>query len=111
MRMEEKDDIVIIKPDLSAIDTLLEDLNQRLSELSGFNLIIDLLECTEDSTVLISSLETISNRHKNNQRSFVITASEYNLDSIPEELMVVPTMQEAYDVIEMESIERNLGLI
>ncbi len=28
---------------------------------------------------------------------------------MPDEIVVVPTMQEAYDIIEMEDIERDLG--
>ncbi|MDH3323482.1 MAG: ribonuclease Z, partial [Flavobacteriaceae bacterium] len=41
--------------------------------------------------------------------SFVIVSDKVNLDGIPDEIIVVPTMQEAYDVIEMEEIERDLG--
>jgi hypothetical protein len=28
---------------------------------------------------------------------------------MPDEIVVVPTLQEAYDIIEMEEIERDLG--
>jgi hypothetical protein len=31
------------------------------------------------------------------------------MDHVPEELMIVPTYQEAMDVLEMEEIERDLG--
>ena len=30
-------------------------------------------------------------------------------DEIPDELIVVPSIQEAYDIIEMEEMERDLG--
>ena len=32
-----------------------------------------------------------------------------DLDEMPDEIVVVPTLQEAFDVIEMEDIERDLG--
>jgi hypothetical protein len=32
-----------------------------------------------------------------------------DIDKVPEELAVAPTVQEAYDIIEMEDIERDLG--
>jgi hypothetical protein len=32
-----------------------------------------------------------------------------NFDDIPEEMIVVPTLEEARDIIEMEEIERDLG--
>ena len=31
-------------------------------------------------------------------------------DEVPEEIIVVPTLQEARDIIEMEEIERDLGI-
>jgi len=31
-------------------------------------------------------------------------------DEVPEEISVVPTLQEAKDLIEMEEIERDLGI-
>ena len=32
-----------------------------------------------------------------------------DLDQMPDEIVVVPTLHEAYDIIEMEDIERDLG--
>ncbi len=51
----------------------------------------------------------VSNLHRSNNKSFVIINSAINPDSIPEEIVVVPTLQEAEDIIEMEEIERELG--
>ena len=38
----------------------------------------------------------------------MIVTSHIRIEDIPEELFIVPSMQEAYDVIEMEEIERDL---
>jgi len=51
----------------------------------------------------------ISNRHRKSKHSFVIVTNQVDLDEMPAEIIVVPTMQEAYDIIEMEEIERDLG--
>ncbi|HAT63224.1 MAG TPA: ribonuclease Z, partial [Flavobacteriaceae bacterium] len=40
---------------------------------------------------------------------FVIVNNAINPDDIPDEMIVVPTLQEAADIIEMEEIERDLG--
>jgi hypothetical protein len=45
-------------------------------------------------------------RHK---KSFIILNSNIDIDTISEELRVVPTLQEAEDMIQMEDIERDLG--
>jgi len=50
----------------------------------------------------------ISNNHRKSKKSFLIVTSNIKLEDIPEELFIVPTIQEAYDVIEMEEIERDL---
>mgnify|MGYP000088391209 CR=1 FL=1 len=52
----------------------------------------------------------ISNTHKGAGRSFVLVTDKLNYDEIPEEISVVPTLQEAKDLIEMEEIERDLGI-
>jgi len=41
--------------------------------------------------------------------SFVIVFNGINIDNIPEDIVVVPTLTEAKDIIEMENIERDLG--
>ncbi len=52
---------------------------------------------------------TVSSSHRSNNKSFVIINNTINPDSIPDEFVVVPTLKEAIDIIEMEEIERELG--
>ncbi len=47
--------------------------------------------------------------HRANKKSFVIANDAINIDKIPEELVVVPTLREAEDIIQMEELERELG--
>ena len=42
--------------------------------------------------------------------SFVIVNNHINLNEVSGEIMVVPTIQEAKDIVEMEIIERELGM-
>ncbi|MCW9036561.1 ribonuclease Z [Altibacter sp.] len=51
----------------------------------------------------------VSNLHRKTKFSFVIVNDAINPDDIPFEMIVVPTLQEAEDIIEMEEIERDLG--
>jgi hypothetical protein len=43
------------------------------------------------------------------ERSFIIIIPDSDADDYSEELVVVPTLEEAIDVIELEAIERELG--
>ncbi|XLS27715.1 ribonuclease Z [Flavobacteriaceae bacterium M23B6Z8] len=56
---------------------------------------------------LLEFLE-ISDNHRSEKKSFVLVTDAVVIDDIPEALAVVPTLQEAYDLIEMEEIERDL---
>ncbi|GAB5399395.1 MAG: hypothetical protein Aureis2KO_09800 [Aureisphaera sp.] len=73
------------------------------------HLVIDLLGF---DTLELSSLLTfikISTYHRSSKHSFVLVNNGVDIDEIPDELVVVPTLQEAADIIEMEEIERDLG--
>jgi hypothetical protein len=41
--------------------------------------------------------------------SFVIVVNGIDADKVPDEIVTVPTISEAEDIIEMENIERDLG--
>jgi len=80
-----------------------------LEKFKNHNLVINLLSyknLTLDDLLLFLN---ISNQHKASKYSFVILNSAIDPDELPEEMVVVPTLQEAEDIIEMESIERELG--
>ena len=58
---------------------------------------------------LISFLE-IAKKYKKNGQSFVLVSDKVSYDDVPDEINLVPTIKEARDIIEMEEIERDLGL-
>lgn len=51
----------------------------------------------------------IAEQKKENGTSFVIINSNIDVDNFPDHFNIVPTLQEAKDVIEMEAIEKELG--
>ena len=73
------------------------------------NLIIDLLAYTNLSLEQLLLFIELSNQHRVSKHSFVIVNNALDPDILPNEIMVVPTLLEAQDVIEMEEIERDLG--
>lgn len=74
------------------------------------NVIVNLFSLDDLRAEDILPFEPISNSHKTTYHSFVIVSNKLNFDDIPAGLDVVPTLQEAHDLIEMEEIERDLGL-
>ncbi|MGB2088486.1 MAG: ribonuclease Z, partial [Psychroflexus salarius] len=74
------------------------------------HLIVNLLNFKSDMQLndLLNFLK-LSNHYKSNKKSFVIVAPQIDVHQVPEELAIVPTLNEAFDIIEMENIERDLG--
>jgi hypothetical protein len=59
----------------------------------------------------IKEFVELASRHKElSDKSFVIVTGPISLKLIPDGLNVVPTLHEALDTIEIEEIERDLGI-
>ena len=48
---------------------------------------------------------------QNNKKSFVIVNSDFKSEYYNSNINIVPSLQEAIDIIEIEEIERDLGLL
>ena len=71
--------------------------------------IVDLLKYDTLSLEQLLVFLKLSNLHRANKKSFVFVNTSIDYDLIPDEIIVVPTIQEAEDIISMEEIERDLG--
>ena len=83
-------------------------LNEIKSNINIKNIIIDLNEFNFDE--IFDDLNNLFIESKNNNRSFVIIKSDYRSDYQSIKMNIVPSLQEAIDIIEIEEIERDLGL-
>jgi hypothetical protein len=110
MKINAHDNFVVVKEKSNDLENFVFLLNPLLSsQLKDKNLIIDLLEYQSMSLKDLLLFQNISDTHKEANTSFVIVNDSLNANELPEEMMVVPTLQEAEDIIEMEEIERELG--
>ena len=73
------------------------------------NLVIDLLKYDKLTLEDLLLFLNISNTQRASKKSFVIVNKAIHIDRVPEEIMVIPTLDEAKDVIELEEIQRDLG--
>ncbi|MEN1785970.1 MAG: ribonuclease Z [Bacteroidota bacterium] len=79
-------------------------------ELQNEHLIIDLIAVSEVNLDAILYFKTLSSTHRSRHKSFVVVADQVHFDELPDTLMVTPTITEAKDILDMEEIERDLGL-
>lgn len=84
-------------------------IESLLKKFEDQNLIIDLQKYGKLTLEELLSFLKPSIKHYQNKKSFIIINDTIEIDDVPEELRVVPTLQEAEDMIQMEDIERDLG--
>ncbi|PNQ72326.1 ribonuclease Z [Hanstruepera neustonica] len=109
MIFDKKDNITIITQEKASIVELVKKLDVLYERFKHDNVIIALTSLKPISLSEIVEFLELSNTHRKAKNSFVIVTDKVNLDEMPDELVVVPTMQEAYDIVEMEEMERDLG--
>ena len=85
-------------------------LNKQYKEYASNNIIINLFSLTSLKGSDLKEFALLSDQHKQKGNSFVIVTDSVPYDEIPENITAAPTLQEAHDVIEMEEIERDLGI-
>ncbi|MDT0690683.1 ribonuclease Z [Salegentibacter sp. F188] len=109
MKTIEKNNYLLIENDQDSITEFTSYLTTHHNDFRKKNVVVNLEEYTELQLDEILGFLELSNVHKNGKRSFVIVNNALHMDKVPEELMVVPTLQEAEDVIQMEEVQRDLG--
>ena len=103
-----KDYTLITTTENSFSDFLNAFKAEKLDE-SNSHKVVQLSENLNTTLQDLSLFLDIATNHKSNGISFVVICNNVDIDEVPDEINVVPTLIEAEDVLEMEAIERDLG--
>ena len=88
-----------------------DEIKRNYKSFSSLNIIVDLSLIKPVLSKHIKDFVELAGHHKNlSNKSFVIVTGPISLKRLPEGLTVVPTLHEALDTIEIEEIERDLGI-
>jgi hypothetical protein len=109
MKVTEKESYKIFEDEKDNVTRFAAFLESIHPKFKDDNVVIDILKYGELRLDELLKFLELSNRHREGNRSFVIANDTINIDQVPEELLVVPTLIEAEDIIKMEEIERDLG--
>lgn len=109
MNITDKEGYKILQDEKEDVKGFAAFLKSRHETFKNDNVVIDILKYGELKLEDLLSFLDLSNEHRKGKRSFVIANDAINIDTVPQELIVVPTLMEAEDVIQMEEIERDLG--
>ncbi len=86
------------------------DFNEKYINFKNDNLILDFSNNINFDLKKILLFSQKSKEHKKNKKSFVIVCNGIDFDELDNEMITVPTLKEAEDIIEIEEIERDLGI-
>ncbi|MFB9052243.1 ribonuclease Z [Formosa undariae] len=109
MILNTEGNITIITQENATPIQLVKKIEASYTKFKSDNIIVNLSSLDSLSLENIVEFLQLSNTHRKAKHSFVIVTDKINVDQTPVEIIVVPTLKEAYDIIEMEDMERDLG--
>lgn len=93
-----------------SLGKFMENLNEAYPQIKNDHIIVNLFSFSKLTANDVLEFLELSNTHRKANKSFVLVTDKVSYEEAPDDICVVPTLQEAKDVIEMEEIERDLEL-
>ncbi len=109
MKISQNDSYTLISSTENSFTEFINALQAEKLDVAKNHTVLELSENLNTTVNDLSLLLDIATDYRANGMSFVVICTEIDIDEIPDELNVVPTLHEAEDVLEMEAIERDLG--
>ncbi len=108
MKYISEENYTFVIPEENTSNLFLNALNKEEQLIENQHLIIDfsVFKHTNNEDFLL--FLPIATHKLENGTSFVIISEEIDIDDLPDELIIVPSKQEAIDIIEMDAISRDL---
>ncbi|MBE14772.1 MAG: ribonuclease Z [Cytophagaceae bacterium] len=110
MQVTKKDTYTILADDHNDVIAFAKHLERAVpGNFEHLNLVIDLLKYEALKLEELVHFIKLSNYQRAGKKSYVLVNTGINFDLVPDEMVVVPTLTEAEDIVQMEEIERDLG--
>lgn len=109
MKTLRKKNYVMFKNESESVTAFSSYLTKHHQDFKLENVVVDILNYNKlEGKDLLAFLE-LSNVHRSENKSFVLISDALHIDEIPDELIVVPSLQEAEDMVQMDEVQRDLG--
>lgn len=109
MKVDQKGNTTIIRNTQCSTAEFLVKLSNEYNSFKDQNLIVDISLDNELHLNDVKSFSDLIKKHNKAKKSFVLVANDFDFNKVPSSIILVPSILEAYDIIEMEEIERDLG--
>ena len=110
MIFDKEGNITMVLQENITLSEFITNFNRAYPKIKNDHIIVNLFSFSKLGTGDILEFLHLSNTHRAANKSFVLVTDRVTYDDVPDEICVVPTVQEAKDIIEMEEIERDLGI-
>ncbi len=110
MILDKDGNTTIVFQETTSITEFIQNLTRAYRGIKKDHIIVNLFSFDKLDTNDILEFLELSNRHRGMRKSFVLVSKKISYEDVPEEMCLVPSIQEAKDMIEMEEIERDLDL-
>lgn len=108
MIIDKNENTTVVSNESLDLPTFMNRLNGEYASFKSDNIVINLFSLSTLTVGQLLEFLPMSDSHRKGKKSFVIVTDKISFDAVPNTLEVVPTLQEAFDLIEMEEIERDL---
>lgn len=109
MKTEQKDNYIILSDEKDDVEDFADFLTRIQNRFKDQNVVIDIQKYGNLTLEELLKFLKLSFTHRKGKKSLVVVNDTINIDVVPDEIHVVPTFQEAEDLIGLEEIERDLG--
>ena len=97
----------IITQEKTTLSEFLKKFSVLHERFKTNDIILVLKDASKDA---MNHLLALSETHRQLKHTFVVVSTQLNQDDYEDDLTIVPSLQEAHDYIEMELMQRDLGL-
>ncbi|MEJ6791162.1 MAG: ribonuclease Z [Lacinutrix sp.] len=109
MIITQEENTSIITQEKATVIELVKKLEALYPKFENHNIVIKMSSLRKITSQDIIEFLRLSKKHHAAKHSFVVVTDTINANDTSDEIIVVPSLQEAFDIIEMEVMERDLG--
>lgn len=109
MKFSAQDHIVVVTELPADASELTQEFLVQKSVWKNSHIVLEVGGCGLSPELIYQAITPILTEQETAKKSFVLVDEPERLKQYPEDLSAAPTQDEAFDLIEMEEIERDLG--
>lgn len=109
MKFEIKDTTVIIYQNKQISSDFFKSFDFNYHKFHFNNIILIIDETQNSEPDFVNTVFKLTKSHQLHKKTFVVVAPKWSQSDISEDIVCVPTLQEALDLIEMDEMQRDLG--